>query len=46
MWELGGSGRGSGFYFIVLVQQVMDVMLVELCKVEDLLEGTVFMLLC
>ena len=27
----GGSGRGSGVYVIVLVQQVMRVMLVEVC---------------
>ena len=27
----GGSGRGSGVYVIVLVQQVMVGMLVEIC---------------
>ena len=27
----GGSGRGTGLYVIVLVQQVMKVMLVEVC---------------
>ena len=27
----GGSGRGSGVYVTVLVQQVMEVMLVEIC---------------
>ena len=31
MWVLGGSGRGSGVYVIVLVQQVMEGMLVEIC---------------
>ena len=28
---MGGSGRGSGVYVIVLVQQVMEGMLVEIC---------------
>ena len=28
---MGGSGRGSGVNVIVLVQQVVEVVLVELC---------------